>query len=116
MKNGQTRETGNKTQEEDKKSEIHNTILDTTMHMMKTETKHNMCWTTDCTRPRQTKQQQKQQRKPKYVLDIAIHYTQTNTNNVNEAHNINEKEQRLVDSGATCLSANYCFSELALSK
>jgi hypothetical protein len=37
MKNGQSRETGNKTQNEDKQSKIHNTILDTTMHKMKIE-------------------------------------------------------------------------------
>ena len=39
MKNGQSRETDNKTQDEDKESKIHNTILDTTMHKMKTEKK-----------------------------------------------------------------------------
>jgi hypothetical protein len=59
MKNGQSRETGNKTQDEDKQSKIHNTILDTTMHKIKTEKNLNMCWTPPCTRRRQTKQQQK---------------------------------------------------------
>ena len=39
MKNGQSKETGNKRQDEDKQSKIHNTILDTTMHMMKIEKK-----------------------------------------------------------------------------
>ena len=29
------------------------------------------------------------------MLDITIHYAQANTNNINEAHIINEKEQRL---------------------
>jgi hypothetical protein len=37
MKNGESRENGNKTQDEDKRSKIHNTILDTTMHKMKIE-------------------------------------------------------------------------------
>ena len=75
MKNGQSSETGHKTQYEDKRRKIHNTILDTTMHKMKTETKHNMCWTPPCTRGRQTKQQQqKTNKKPQYVFDITIHY------------------------------------------
>ena len=39
MQNGQSKETGNKRQDEDKQSKIHNTILDTTMHMMKIEKK-----------------------------------------------------------------------------
>ena len=39
MKNEQSRETGNKTQDEDKQSKIHNTILNTTMHKMKIEIK-----------------------------------------------------------------------------
>jgi hypothetical protein len=43
MKNGQSRETGSKTQDEDTQSKIHNTILDTTMHKMKIKKKHNMC-------------------------------------------------------------------------
>jgi hypothetical protein len=43
MKKEQSRETGNKTQDEDKQSKIHNTILNTTMYKMKIEKKHNMC-------------------------------------------------------------------------
>jgi hypothetical protein len=39
MKNGQSRETGSKTQDEDTQSKIHNTILDTTMHKMKIKKK-----------------------------------------------------------------------------
>jgi hypothetical protein len=52
-------------------------------------------WTPPYTRRRQTKQQQKKTtKKPQYVLDITIHYPQASTNSINEAHNINEKEQR----------------------
>jgi hypothetical protein len=68
MKNGKSRETENKTQDEDKESKIHNTILDTTMHNMKTEKKHNMCWTPPCTRRRQTKQQQKNNNKENHNM------------------------------------------------
>jgi hypothetical protein len=39
MKNGQSRETGSKSQDEDTQSKIHNTILDTTMHKMKIKKK-----------------------------------------------------------------------------
>ena len=39
MKNGQSRETANKTQDEDKQSKIHNTILNTTIHKIKIEIK-----------------------------------------------------------------------------
>ena len=67
------------------------------MHKMKIGNNHDMCCTPPCTRHRQTSQQQQ---KTQYVMDITIHYTETNTNNVNEAHSINEKEQRLVDSGS----------------
>ena len=68
MKNGQSRETDNKSQDEDKESKIHNTILDTTMHKMKTEKKHNMCWTPPCTRRRQTKQQQQNNNKENHNM------------------------------------------------
>jgi len=39
MKNGQSRQTGNKTQDEDKQSKKHKTILDTTIRKMKIEKK-----------------------------------------------------------------------------
>ena len=68
MKNGQSRETGSKTQDEDTQSKIHNTILDTTMHKMKIKTKHNMCWTPPCTRRRQTKQQKQKNNKENHNM------------------------------------------------
>ena len=37
---------------------------------------------------------------PKTTICDGHHYAQTNTNNVNEAHSINDKEQRLVGSGS----------------
>jgi hypothetical protein len=45
-----------------------------------------------------SEEQQKENKKTQYVLDITIHYVQANTNNISEAYSINEKEQRLAGS------------------
>jgi hypothetical protein len=79
MKKEQSRETGNKTQDEDKQSKIHNTILNTTMYKMKIEKKHNMCWTS----PAQDVDKLNENHPPSQKSPQYVNYAQTNTNNVN---------------------------------
>ena len=120
MKNGQSRETGNKTQDEDTQSKIHNTILDTTMHKMKIKTKHNMCWTPPCTRRRQTKQQKQKNNKVNHNMCWTSLFTickQTQIKETKHTSLVRKSKHWLAQDNVSeqhVYPRNYCFSELAL--
>ena len=73
MQNGQSRKTGNKTQDEDKQSKIHNAILDTPMHKMKTE-KNIICFGHLLAQD-EDKLSQKKKNTPKTTICVGHHYS-----------------------------------------